>query len=121
MLRNYFFLSIYGKIHSSVSNSSDFDKCRQCNHHCDQDTERYCPVVVSPFLCSQALATSTDPFSVPIISPFPKIDINGTHTEGDLLSLASVPWHNAFEFHPCCCISFFHFVSYIPLYGFTTV
>lgn len=31
---------MYGKIHSLVYNSSGFDKCAQCNHHRDQDTEQ---------------------------------------------------------------------------------
>lgn len=75
---------MYGNIHSLVYNSSGFDKRTQCNHHCDQDGEQYCPLVVSPFPYSQALATSTELFSVPIISPFPKIHINGIHTVGDL-------------------------------------
>lgn len=116
---------MYGNIHSLVYNSSGFDKRTQCNHHCDQDREQYCPLVVSPFPYSQALvltATSTDLFSVPIISPFPKIHINGIHIVGDLWSLASLAWHNAFEFQPCCYISTFsRFILYIPLYGFTTV
>ena len=69
----------------------------------------------SPSVCLEVMGLDARTYN----NAFSRKSYKWNHKVCGFLSLASFPWCNAFELHPCCCLYLIFLLCSIPLYKYT--